>query len=110
MLYAVVLLLGVAVALLVATLDRWLAARELAPSLRWVADIAAVVVAVALVFVLVPGSPDAIPSDVPAALIWEFRLASLAQLASMWLVLGVTFGLLMERATTAARAAAPVPA
>ncbi len=110
MLYAVVLLLGVAVVLLVALLDQWLAARALAPSLRWVADIAAGVVAVALVFALVPSSPDTIPSDVPAALIWQFRLASLAQLATMWLVLGVTFGLLMERATATRPAVAPMPA
>ncbi|MGW5238416.1 CbtA family protein [Monashia sp. NPDC004114] len=110
MLYAVVLLLGVAAVLLVAALDRWLAAHEVAPSLRWAADIAAGVVAVALVFALVPGSPDAIPSDVPAALIWEFRLASLAQLAVMWLVLGVSFGLLMERAAVTRSAVAPAPA
>jgi predicted cobalt transporter CbtA len=110
MLYAVVLLLGIVVALLVAVLDRWLAGRGVAPSTRWVAGIGACVVAVALVFAVVPGSPDAIPADVPAALIWEFRLASLGQLMTMWLVLGVGFGLLMERGRGTRRVVASAPA
>jgi predicted cobalt transporter CbtA len=110
MLYAVVLLLGIAVVLLVAALDRWLAGQGTGPSRRRVADIAATVLAVALIFVLVPGSPDAIPGDVPAALVWDFRLASLTQLATMWLVLGLTFGLLMERITATRPAVTPRPA
>jgi hypothetical protein len=40
---------------------------------------------------------------VPVGLIWEFRLLSLATLALLWGGLGVTFGLLSERAAT------PVP-
>jgi predicted cobalt transporter CbtA len=50
-----------------------------------------------------PGSPDSIPSRGNAALIpgadliWEFRIASLAQLGAMWMVIGVAFGLLMTR-------------
>ena len=32
------------------------------------------------VFALTPGTPDKIASDVPAKLIWDFRIAYLAQL------------------------------
>ena len=110
MLYAVVLLLGVAVALLVPVLDQRLAARGTVPSTRWAVDVVATVVLVVLVLVLVPGSPDAVPPDVPAALIWDFRLASLAQLATMWLTLGLVFGLLLERVAAPQRALTSVSA
>ena len=109
-LYAVVLLLGVAIALVVSALDRLLAARGTVPSTRWALDVVATVVLVALVLALVPASPDAVPADVPAALLWDFRLASLAQLATMWLTLGLTFGLLLERLATPRQAVEPVAA
>lgn len=116
LLYAVVLLLGLAVALVVPLLDRRLAGRGLQASARWAVDIVAVVVLLGLVLALVPGTPDRVPADVPADLVWDFRLASLAQLAALWLTLGVTFGLLLERAGRRSRsdaraeAGAPVPA
>jgi hypothetical protein len=50
-----------------------------------------------------PAVASTIPADVPADLIWDFRLASVAQQASMWLVLACVFGLLQSRRTTAAR-------
>lgn len=59
--------------------------------------------------VLVPDSPDRIPADVPPALLWEFRLASLAQLAAMWLALGLVFGVLVDGRTRRTRQATPVP-
>ncbi len=96
-LYVLVLLLGVALALAVPTLHRALAGR-VEPPTRWALDVLAVVVGVALVFALVPGTPDVVSADVPGDLLWDFRLASLAQLATMWLTLGISFGLLMERA------------
>lgn len=96
-LYLVVLLLGVVVALAVPSLDRWLALRLPGPT-RWALVIAAVALAVVLVLTLVPDPSGPVPEDVPAALLWDFRLASLGQLAMLWLVLGTTFGLFMERA------------
>ncbi len=110
MLYAVVLLLGVAIAIVVPVLDRRLASRGTVPSTRWAIDVAVTAALVVLVLVLVPGSPDAVPADVPASLLWDFRLASLAQLATMWLTLGLVFGLLMERADAPQRALEPVAA
>jgi predicted cobalt transporter CbtA len=65
-------------------------------------DVLVAVVGLVAVLSLLPPSPDAIPPDVPADLLWDFRLASLAQLASMWATLGLTFGLLLD-----ARAAEP---
>ncbi|MGO4597010.1 CbtA family protein [Terrabacter sp. 2RAF25] len=97
-LYAVVLLLGVAIAVVVPMLDRWLDGRVSVPSTRWAIDVVAAVLLVGLVLALVPATPDQVPADVPAAVIWDFRLASLAQLGVMWLTLGLAFGLLMERA------------
>ena len=110
MLYAVVLLLGVVIALLVPVVDRRLATWGTAAATRWAVDVVVVVALVVLVLTLVPGSPDAVPADVPAALLWDFRLASLAQLASMWLTLGLVFGLLMERVAAPERAREPVAA
>ena len=49
------------------------------------------------VVLVVPPTPDAVPADVPAALLWDFRVASLAQLGAMWLVLGLVFGVLTGR-------------
>ncbi|EAP97022.1 hypothetical protein JNB_20468 [Janibacter sp. HTCC2649] len=104
-LYVLSLLLGVAIALAVPVLDRALARRGLADSTRWSLDVLATVVAVVAVVTLLPGSPDAVPDDVPAAVLWDFRVASLAQLAAMWVTLGTVFGLLMERAAVAEREA-----
>ena len=44
-----------------------------------------------------PAPPDPVPPDVSAALIWQFQLSSLAELASLWATLGITAGLLLER-------------
>ncbi|GAA5036169.1 hypothetical protein GCM10023258_38810 [Terrabacter aeriphilus] len=97
LLYAVVLLLGVAIALVVPALDRALARRGTSRPTRSALDVVAVVALVVVVLVAVPSSPDAVPADVPAALLWDFRVASLAQLATLWLTLGLVFGLLVER-------------
>ena len=63
---------------------------------------------VALGLAALPGAPD--PVDVPAPLIWRFRLASLAGTAAFWAVCGATFGWLQVAAATAADHRAPVPA
>lgn len=100
-LFVLALLLGVAIALAVPVLDRLLVRRGLSDAVRWSVDVLATVLAVVAVVVVLPSSPDAVPEDVPAALLWDFRVASLAQLATMWVVLGAVFGLLMERSTRA---------
>lgn len=47
-----------------------------------------------------PAGPDEIPADVPAELIWQFRLSSLAELAAIWASLGLVTGLVLERRAT----------
>ena len=42
------------------------------------------VVAGVLLFAGLPPSPDAIPADVAAGLVWRFRLQSLGTLALLW--------------------------
>lgn len=65
---------------------------------------------VVALLLFVPDSPDRVPSDVPAGLLWDFRLASLAQLAVMWLIVGVVFGLLVDTRTRRARPVARLTA
>jgi predicted cobalt transporter CbtA len=52
----------------------------------------------ALLLIVFPTTPDAVPADIPAALLWRFRLGSLAELAAMWATLGLTLGLLLTPA------------
>ena len=94
--YVLSMLVGLLVVGAVAGLDRMLRARGLPDAVRHSADLLGVVVLAAVAWCLLPASPDAVPSDVPAALIWDFRVASLLQLAAMWGVLGTAFGLLVS--------------
>lgn len=91
----VVGLLGVGAVLAV---DRRLRMRVTDP-VRQALDVTVAVGWFAGALVLLPGSPDTVPADVPAGLLWDFRTASLAQLATMWLVVGVVFGLLVSIGT-----------
>ncbi|GAB7052756.1 CbtA family protein [Catenuloplanes indicus JCM 9534] len=42
-----------------------------------------------------PATGGELPADVPPQLIWDFRVASLAELAAMWATMGATLGLLL---------------
>ncbi|MEO7446708.1 MAG: CbtA family protein [Humibacillus sp.] len=108
LLYAVVVLCGVAVPLVVAAGDRGLRRRGVCASTRLAVDVLAATALVTAVLVLVPGPTDVVPDDVPADLLWDFRLASLAQLAAMWLTLGLVLGLLLDRAALRSRDDTPV--
>jgi predicted cobalt transporter CbtA len=55
---------------------------------------------VVLVWAL-PDAVDPIPANVPADLIWRFRVGSLAQIGLMWLVLGAVFASLSQRSSNA---------
>ncbi|MFE6709237.1 CbtA family protein [Streptomyces sp. NPDC057695] len=98
-----------------------IAGRRLAPRLgNWNATLAAAagfVVVTGVAFVLLPANDDAVAAGFPAALLWEFRLASLAVQAVLWTVFGVVFGVLAQKALagrtspagTPAEAGAPLP-
>ncbi|CAN5798347.1 CbtA family protein [soil metagenome] len=107
LLYLLTILVGLLVVGLVLAADAWLTHRGVAATSRTVAKTVLAVGGAVAVLALVPGSPDSVPKDVPATLLWDFRVASLAQLAAMWLVLGLVFGALAEARTRAQRVAAP---
>lgn len=102
LLYVLSILMGLLLVTVVAMVHRALAGGRLRPAQVVGVDVLVAVVVLVAVLTLLPPSPDPVPRDVPADLLWDFRLASLAQLASMWATLGLAFGLLLE-----ARAAKP---
>ncbi|MEV0711824.1 CbtA family protein [Nocardia aurea] len=74
-------------------------------TLRLIGGVAAFVVVVTLGYVLLPGV-DEVKADFPAGLLWQFRVASLAQTATLWAALGLGFAFLTEfttRSTTPVR-------
>ncbi|WP_030963068.1 CbtA family protein [Streptomyces sp. NRRL S-378] len=75
--------------------------RRLAPRLgNWNATLAAsggFIAATALAFVFLPDNSDAVQPGFPAALLWEFRMASLAVQLVLWAVFAVVFGVLAQR-------------
>ncbi|MFD5898740.1 CbtA family protein [Streptomyces sp. NPDC060366] len=79
-----------------------IAGRRLAPKLgNWSATVVAgggYVVVMAVACLLLPANTDAVQETFPAALLWEFRLASLAVQALLWTAFGLIFGALAERA------------
>ena len=103
LLYALTVLLGILVVGIVAGVDRRLAARGRPVPWRACAGTALAVACSVAVLLAVPDVDVAVPDDVPAALLWEFRVASLAQLATLWLVLGLAFGTLVDPRTRARR-------
>jgi len=103
LIYVLTILVALALVLAVFALDQALAARGLSGATRSTLDVLAFAVGAVALFAVLPGTPDSVPHDVPAALIWEFRLASLAQLATMWATLGLVFGLLVTRRVREAR-------
>jgi predicted cobalt transporter CbtA len=66
---------------------------------------AAYLAAVIVAYLLMP-TVDEVPSGFPATLLWRFRLASLGIQAIMWSGIGLTFGVLAERALAPRRALA----
>ncbi|MEV4998373.1 CbtA family protein [Streptomyces niveus] len=89
-----------------------IAGRRLAPTLgNWNSTVAAgggYVVVMAVACLLLPANTDAVKETFPAALLWEFRLASLGVQALLWTAFGLIFGALAERVLRpAATAAAP---
>lgn len=72
----------------------WLTARGIEGARRFATVAALYGVTIGLVFLLWPANDDAI--ELPATLIWRFRVDSLAQHGLMWAVMAVAFGLLAE--------------
>ena len=96
-LYLVMLLFSVLVAVLASGLARTLAAR-VGTWTAAVAGVAAYLLVVAVGGALLP-TVDEIPAGFPAAVLYDFRLASLGTQAMLWAVLGLVFGALVESGT-----------
>jgi predicted cobalt transporter CbtA len=96
--YGTVLLCGVIITIVTGALVTVLRDRGVGTAPTAVAAAVLVVTLVVLVVLLLPGSADAVPADVPASLVWRFRLASLGQLLVLWGCLGLLGGRLLDRA------------
>lgn len=59
-------------------------------------------IAIIVIAELVLPEINEVPAEFPAQVLWQFRLASLGLQALMWTTLGLLFGVLAERALTAA--------
>jgi predicted cobalt transporter CbtA len=110
LIWVLTILVSVAIVLAVFALDGILVARGLTAAARSAIDAAAFLALATVILLVLPGTPDKIPGDVPPALVWDFRLASLAQLGAMWATLGLVFGLLVAPRVRAAREAEVVAA
>jgi len=95
LLYVSFLGAGLVVAYLAYRARDSLAAKGWSGAHRSAAVAVGVVAAVALMFVVWPANSDPVPDDIGAELLWEFRLASLLLLTTLWGVLGLTFGVLL---------------
>ena len=97
--YGAVLAGGLVVVLLVSAVVSALRSRGIETPVITIAAVVAATIGAALIVALLPNSPDTIPGDVPAAVVWNFRLASLGQLTVMWATLGLAGGTLVDRLT-----------
>lgn len=111
--YRTVLYLGViAAGLVVVHGASYLASRltHLAAPVRSTVVALAAIAGVVVVLLAFPAPPDAIPADMPSDVLWDFRLASLAETATLWLGLGVVFGLLIDPSVRKAAVKSPAAA
>ncbi|MBF6165199.1 CbtA family protein [Streptomyces gardneri] len=74
------------------------ALRAQLPTFRLIGGVAAFVLVTALGYVLLPGVNE-VGADFPATLLWQFRVASLAETATLWACLALGFAALTEFAT-----------
>lgn len=114
-LYIAVVLVGLAVALGAAGLQRPLVRAGLAPAARQALTAAAVIAAAGVALAAMPSASmiGANAAGFPAELVWTFRLESLATQLILWLGVTTAFGLLAtraERGTLRHPASSPVPA
>ena len=102
-LYFAMLAWSIGAAFLALRLGQWMRARRHGDPARQSAVAAAWIVLIAIGFMVLPGSPDAVRA--PATLIWRFRLASAGGALLLWSLTGVVFGAL---SLAAARRGDPV--
>lgn len=77
-------------------LVRWLASRGARAPVALAVSGLAVMAAVAVAWTVWPAG-DPLPADMPAGLVWRFRVQSIGGLALQWATIGTVFGLLVSR-------------
>lgn len=95
-LYLGIIAVSLVAAVALCRLARLLRARLARPT-QIVTVAVSTIVVYGLILVLMPASPDSIAPEVPASLVWDFRLRSLGSLALLWTGLGLGLGWLLER-------------
>lgn len=93
--YLAMAVASLAACLVAVVLSRRLAAQGVPAHRRQILAIGGYLLVIAVAFVVLPGNPDAI--EVPADLLWSFRLASAGGQAFLWTLTGVGIGLLAIR-------------
>jgi predicted cobalt transporter CbtA len=96
LLYIAIVVISLVLAFLAWELWRRLTAREVEGAPRFAAVVGGYAVALGIVYLVLPPNRDAV--EVPANLVWHFRLDSIAQNAILWVALGTVFGWLADRA------------
>jgi predicted cobalt transporter CbtA len=94
-LFFLMILIALGALVLAATVGRALALRHGGLN-GWPAGAALFAGILAAAQLLMP-EVNEVPADFPAALLWNFRMASLSMQALMWVALGLVFGWLAER-------------
>jgi hypothetical protein len=89
---------GAVIALLVAAVVSLLRSRGAGAVGATIGGVVVGSLLVAALLLLRP-APDPVPADMPADVVWNFRLASLGQLAVLWTALALTAGALLDRRT-----------
>jgi len=84
-------------------LHAWLRERNTAPPLRHLTAAIAFLVIVGAAYSILPNNTD--PVNVPATLLWNFRIFSLTTQLLLWSTLAVSFGLWAEWAARPGRSA-----
>ena len=92
MIYFAMLAWSIGAAFLALRLGRWMRDRRYGDPARQSTVAVAWIVLVAVGYMVLPGSPDAVRA--PATLIWRFRLASAGGALVLWAVTGAVFGAL----------------
>jgi predicted cobalt transporter CbtA len=102
LLWVLTILIALALVFGAFAFDEYLSRTSLTPASRITLVFAAFVLVAGVLIAFTPDSPDTIAADMGAQIVWDFRLASVGQLAMLWGTLGTIFGLLMTRKPTAA--------